>query len=119
MSGRLRPIGRDYSNRRSATYGSNIQEKTKQTINTMKKQIIAIAILLGFAIGATAQKTGGGLFMRGESYETGNGRGSDALMLPIHGNDGDQDAQSPLGSGVAVLLGLGTAYAIGKRRKDD
>ena len=37
--------------------------------------------------------------------------------LPGHGATGEQNG--PLGSGVAVLLGLGAAYLIGKKRKEE
>jgi LPXTG-motif cell wall-anchored protein len=38
-------------------------------------------------------------------------------MLPDHNATGHQDA--PLGSGIAVLLGLGAAYMVTKKRKED
>ena len=37
-------------------------------------------------------------------------------MLPPHGSDDNEPA--PLGSGVAVLLGLGAAYAVAKKRNE-
>ena len=40
----------------------------------------------------------------------------DGPNLPGHGDQGDQNG--PLGSGVAVLLGLGAAYLIGKKRNE-
>ena len=40
-------------------------------------------------------------------------------MLPGHGETGNQDADGPLGSGIAVLMGLGAAYALSKKRKDE
>ena len=53
---------------------------------------------------------GGTLFSR-----EGTGLG---LILPTgHGETGDTSA--PLGSGIAVLMGLGAAYLVGKRRKED
>jgi hypothetical protein len=36
--------------------------------------------------------------------------------IPGHGEDGNQPA--PLGSGIAVLIGLGAAYAVAKKRED-
>jgi hypothetical protein len=36
--------------------------------------------------------------------------------LPGHGSEGNQPA--PLGSGIAVLIGLGAAYAVAKKRED-
>jgi hypothetical protein len=42
------------------------------------------------------------------------------LNLPGFGEEGDVDADTiPLGSGIAVLMGLGAAYLVGKRRKED
>ena len=66
---------------------------------------------------------GGGLFGRGKSMYTGVGNGyresnGFGLLLPGgHGDDGD--AGAPLGSGVVVLLGMGAAYLVSKKRKDD
>ena len=66
---------------------------------------------------------GGGLFGRGKSMYTGMGNGfrngtGIGLFLPgSHGAQGDSEA--PLGSGVVVLLGMGAAYLVGKRRKED
>jgi len=37
-----------------------------------------------------------------------------------YGMHGDQNAvQTPVGSGIALLLGLGAAYAIAKKRKEE
>ena len=38
-------------------------------------------------------------------------------MLPSHGATDNQPA--PLGSGIAVLMGLGAAYMVAKKRKED
>jgi len=48
----------------------------------------------------------------------GNRNGEGSLMgLPTtHGSNSDADA--PLGSGIAVLVGLGAAYMVGKKRKE-
>lgn len=91
----------------------------------MKKFALTIAIVLGLGIGAFAQYYNhqGGLFQLGpEPREYGSREGSEAyapLLLPEHGSTGDQTAESPLGSGIAVLMGLGTAYLVAKRRKED
>ena len=84
----------------------------------MKKITLTIAIILGLAIGAMAQPSGGGLFMRGEtSSESIYGtRGNGSPMLPTHGHSDDQNGDAPLGGGIAVLIGLGAAYAFGKKR---
>lgn len=87
----------------------------------MKKLIITIAILLGLGMTAFSQSgnhSSGGMFQKGpEPREYSNRDIYNGPMLPSsHGETGDQDA--PLGSGVAVLLGLGAAYLVGKKRKE-
>jgi len=93
----------------------------------MKKLALTIAIVLGLSLSTFANPNGGGLFQRGivdeEYYGMGyynNGmRTTDAPMLPNHGLPENQDADGPLGSGIAVLLGLGAAYLVGKKRKEE
>ena len=90
----------------------------------MKKLIMTTAIILGLGLTTFADPNqGGGLFQRGATSEDvyfGSNRDATTPMLPNHGLETNQDAEdSPLGSGIAVLLGLGAAYAVGKNRKKD
>ena len=94
----------------------------------MKKLILTSAIILGISLTTFAD---GGLFQRG--YNAKNGfsgytyfgatemgeRTTDPLMpgLPAHGENTNQPA--PVGSGIAVLLGLGATYMVAKKRKED
>ena len=86
----------------------------------MKKLIMTIAIVLGMGMASFADN--GGLFGRGEvASETENttymgNRLGGAPALPSHSQNGNQPA--PLGSGMAVLLGLGAAYLVAKKRKE-
>ena len=79
----------------------------------MKKLAMTIAIILGLSMASFAQ---GGLFQRGNSDKVTMNRDG-APGLPGHGGTGNADA--PLGSGIAVLLGLGAAYLVGKKRNED
>ena len=92
----------------------------------MKKLALTIAILLGLTMTTFAD---GGLFNRGNNAKYGQnsgytyfnakdtGRGDVAMpMLPPHGSDENNPA--PLGSGIAVLMGLGAAYLVGKKRNE-
>ena len=84
----------------------------------MKKLIMTIAIVLAIGVSAFAQD--GGLLNRGVTFdkqEQGMTKGI-GPGLPGHGETGDQNA-TPLGSGVAVMLGLGAAYLIGKKRNEE
>ena len=92
----------------------------------MKKQIITLTIILGMAMTGFAQ--GGSMFHRENSGDNGNAvyesRGGGSMFktdrvpgLPGHGSDESQDA--PLGSGIVMLLGLGAAYAVAKKRNED
>ena len=81
-----------------------------------------MAILLGISFGAFAQY-GGGLFQYGadkdEDYYGASIRQNDGglLSLPtMHGEE--QDINASLGSGIAVLMGLGGAYLLAKRKKE-
>ncbi len=89
----------------------------------MKKLIMTIAIVLGLSLTSFADPNGGGLFQRGATSEDmyfGSNRDATTPMLPTHGLDGNQDAEdTPVGSGIAVLLGLGAAYLVGKKRKEE
>lgn len=94
----------------------------------MKKTIITIAIILGLGTAAFAD---GGLFQRGYNAETDKSgyvyyeskynflakEDTHTPLLPSHGLGDNQNA--PLGSGIAVLMGLGTAYLVAKRHKQE
>ena len=82
----------------------------------MKKLTVLITLLFSLAVGATAQN-GGGLFQKGpEPREYGNRTTNEVPLLPSqHGETTDQS--TPLGSGAAIMLGLGAAYLMGKKRK--
>ena len=79
----------------------------------MKKLALTLAIVLGLGMASFADNAG--LFGRGES-ESAN-RDQMFPVLPLHNQPGNQPA-TPLGSGIAVLIGLGAAYAVAKKRED-
>ena len=92
----------------------------------MKKQIMTIAIVLGLSMTSFSQ---GGLFHRGANADgtpaevsiTGDGTkgpGDHTPMLPIHQQDGENQP-APLGSGIAVLLGLGAGYLMSKKHREE
>ena len=86
----------------------------------MKKLALTIAVVLGLSLTTFANTNDGGLFQRGASEPTYGLYGDRTGMLPgfpDHDLPGNQPA--PLGSGVAVLLGLGAAYMVAKKRKED
>ena len=61
---------------------------------------------------------GGGMFQRGttRNYTPFSDRTSGLLNLPsVHGSEEDQ---TPLGSGIALFIGLGGAYLVAKKRKE-
>ena len=83
----------------------------------MKKLALTIAIVLTMGLSSFAQD--GGLLNRGVTFDKqqGGGNRGGGPLLPGHGEEGDQ--QAPLGSGVAVLLTLGGAYLVGKKRNEE
>ena len=101
-------------------------KKEEQNINTellkMKKLALTIAVVLGLSMTTFANSNDGGLFQRGASESAsgiyGNREGGVMTPgMPDHNQSGNQDA--PLGSGVAVLLGLGAAYMVAKKRREE
>ena len=88
----------------------------------MKKLLLTIAIVLGMGMMSFAQEAEvyeeAGLF--GKASGIFRGEGDESLFnLPSLNDEDDVDADAPLGSGIAVLMGLGAAYLVGKRRKED
>lgn len=93
----------------------------------MKKLIITTAIILGMGLTTFANPNGGGLFQRGiadeEYYGMGyynNGvRSGNTPMLPNHGLSENQDGdETPLGTGITLLLGLGGVYLVANKHKE-
>ena len=85
----------------------------------MKKLALTLTIALGMALTSFGQySNNGGLFQYGPEYSNGP-RDNDGfgLILPQHGQYDDQSG-APLGTGIAVLAGLGGAYLLAKRRKE-
>lgn len=86
----------------------------------MKKLALTIAVVLTMGLSVYAQN--GGLLNRGVSFDKqdrGMMKDGEAPNPPgDHGLTGNQPG-APLGSGVAVLLGLGAAYLIGKKRNEE
>ena len=84
----------------------------------MKKLILTAAIVLSMGIGAFAQQGEGALL---RSNATRGDRNLTTPSIPQgFGLPGDENADpAPLGSGIAVLVGLGAAYMVAKKRKED
>lgn len=81
---------------------------------------MTLALVLLMGICASAQE-GDGMLRRSKEYQKtyrndGQNRQGIGLVLPNFGENGDEDAQGPLGSGIAMLTLLGAAYAWGRKR---
>ena len=88
----------------------------------MKKLALTIAIVLGLGMTTFADPTEGGLFQRGEVKEVSSlYNRNNTPLLPGHGLPGNQDADdiTPLGGGIALLLSMGAAYAVAKKRREE
>ena len=86
----------------------------------MKKLALTLAIVLGLGMASFANN-GGGLFGHGQVSPESNTEmtTNGSLFTPalqIHEQSTDQPA--PVGSGIAVLVGLGAAYVFAKRREE-
>lgn len=85
----------------------------------MKKVILTVCLFLGMTMGAFAQQDGGGLFGKGTTPQNdfGNRDAGNGPMLPAHGQNTNQPANAPLGSGALLLIGFGAAYALAKKKE--
>ena len=91
----------------------------------MKKLTITLVLLLGLSMGMFAQgfmdndknQVEKGLFGRG--LELFREEQEAPFLPPGHGTLENHDAAAPLGSGSAVLVGLGAAYVVATKRKEE
>jgi len=80
----------------------------------MKKLALTIGIVLSMGLGASAQS----LLQKEEMESVYNDRTTlTTPRIPNFGDTTDQDG--PLGSGIVLLAGLGAAYMVAKKRKED
>ena len=85
----------------------------------MKKLALTMALVLVMGLCAMAQQ-GGGLLKRGGGTREDNTNLTTPIMPQTFGSADHQDGSAaPLGSGVAVLLTLGGAYLVAKKRKEE
>ena len=81
----------------------------------MKKLALTIAIVLTMGLGASAQS----LLQKEESLDFHDRTTATIPVIPNYGSTEDQEGNSPLGSGLAVLVGLGAAYMVAKKRREE
>ena len=85
----------------------------------MKKLALTIAIVLGLSMTTFADPNGGGMFHRGSDIGNEATREITPLLPGSHGLPSNQNADTPIGSGIALLTALGAAYLVGKKRRED
>ena len=81
----------------------------------MKKLVVTLVMILGLATVSFGQSLFGKSSNEGSLRE---GEGP-AINFPGHGEGDDFDADGPLGSGIVMLIGLGGAYMLAKKRNDE
>jgi len=82
----------------------------------MKKLALTIGIVLTMGLCASAQS-----LLQREDNDGGGFRDDPGLTIPTipnYGQTGDQDGETPLGSGILLLAGMGAAYLL-KNKKND
>lgn len=88
----------------------------------MKKLSLVLAIVLGMGAMAFAQDISAETYEEAGLFGKGNiiFRSTDEVpMIDFdHGEEDDHNADAPLGSGIAVLLGLGGAYLTLKKKEE-
>ena len=85
----------------------------------MKKVILTFAIVLTVGVSAFAQRSLLGKSDAEVMREDPAGTTPSLIQPEQHNMLGNQNANAPLGTGVAIMLGLGAAYMVAKKRKED
>ena len=90
----------------------------------MKKLALTIAIVLTMGLGAFAQdyyyNDNGSMLRKSTNDLLRDGDDPTTPFIPYqHGLEGDVNGETPLGSGIAVLMGLGAAYFVAKKRREE
>ena len=81
--------------------------------NTRNKLIATVVLMLFLALPAHAQ-----VFIMEEDVESNIRVVGSEFVVPVPYQGGDLDQYLPLGDGLLLLAGLGGAYLLGKRRKE-
>ena len=82
----------------------------------MKKIALTIALSFGLIYAASAQ-----VFMIDDDANNGRADAVEgvSVIVPIHGVEYDQTNYTPLGGGTLLLAGLGAAYLMKKKHKQN
>ena len=82
----------------------------------MRKITLTIALSFGLIYAASAQ-----VFMIDDDAYNGRADAGEgvSVIVPIHGVEYDQTNYAPLGGGALLLAGLGAAYLIRKKNKQN
>lgn len=82
----------------------------------MRKIALTIALSFGLIYAASAQ-----VFMIDDDANNGRADAGEgvSVIVPIHGVEYDQTNYTPLGGGTLLLAGLGAAYLMKKKHKQN
>ena len=82
----------------------------------MKKLTLTIAMTFGLMLSVNAQ-----VFMIDDDANNGRADAGEgvSVIVPIHGVEYDQTNYTPLGGGTLLLAGMGAAYLMKKKHKQD
>jgi hypothetical protein len=81
--------------------------------NTKNKTVVLVALMLMLARPMQAQ-----IFIMDDEFESNIRVGESEFVVPAPYQGGDLDQYLPLGDGLLLLAGLGGAYLLGKRKKE-
>lgn len=78
----------------------------------MKKVLVTLSLVVTLGLGAMAQNDS---FFAYSDVENQQRSGEININLPALPNQGEYGDQTPLGSGLLILAGMGAAYAMRRR----
>ena len=80
----------------------------------MKKLVLTLGIVLTMGLCASAQS-----LLQREDLDFNDRTEATIPVIPNYGQTDDQEGTSPLDSGIAVLVGLGAVYLVGRKRSEE
>ena len=95
----------------------NLKRNMIKNMGKKKSSILIVTMLLITMLSATTLRAQ--VFLMEDEFESNIRVGGTEFVVPAPYQGGDLDQYLPIGDGLLLLVGMGGAYLLGKRKKKD